>query len=95
LQPVDTDRLLVSRIVLEADIDIVARLQHLLGGLGEARLVAVGHRQRGDAGQVHRETEGDEKRGRPARLHRQPTECRRRIAVQPAEPPIHLPNPRS
>ena len=41
LQPIDADRLLVARLVLEADVDEVAALQHLLGGLSEARLVAV------------------------------------------------------
>ena len=47
LQPVDADRLLVARDVLEADVDIVAGLDHLLGRLDEARLVAVDRRQAG------------------------------------------------
>ena len=41
LQPIDADRLLVADLVLKADVDVVAGLDHLLGGLREARLVAV------------------------------------------------------
>jgi len=44
LQPVDANRLLVANFVLEADVDILARFQHLFGGLREARLVAVDRR---------------------------------------------------
>ena len=44
LQPVDADRFLVAHLVLEADVDIVAGLDHLLGGLGEAGLVAIDRR---------------------------------------------------
>ena len=41
LQPIDADRLLVANLVLEADVDVLAGFQHLLGRLGEARLVAI------------------------------------------------------
>ncbi len=51
LQPIDTDRLLVANLVLEPDVDIVASLDHLLGGLREARLVAIGRRDREEARQ--------------------------------------------
>ena len=41
LQPVDADGFLVAHLILKADVDVVARLQHLLGGLGKPRFVAV------------------------------------------------------
>ncbi|MGY3421376.1 hypothetical protein ACVWZW_001851 [Bradyrhizobium sp. F1.13.4] len=44
LQPIDADRLLVADVLLEADIDIIATLDHLLGGLRKAGLVAVNRR---------------------------------------------------
>ncbi len=68
LQPVDADRLLVARLGLEADVEIVARLDHLLGRLREARLVAVGRRERHEAGQEgeegDRRDEGEARRPR-------------------------------
>ena len=51
LQPIDADRLLVAHLVLEPDVDIVPVLDHLLGGLREARLVAVDRRNGEEAGQ--------------------------------------------
>ena len=44
LQPVDADRLLVAAHLLEADVDVVAGLDHLLGRLREARFVAIDRR---------------------------------------------------
>ena len=44
LQPIDADRLLVAGDILEPDVDIVARLDHLLGRLGKPRLIAVDRR---------------------------------------------------
>jgi hypothetical protein len=44
LQPVDADRLLVADVFLETDVDIFAALDHLLGRLRKARLVAVNRR---------------------------------------------------
>ncbi len=44
LQPVDADRLLVAHVILEADIDEIDSLDHLLGRLREPRLVAVDRR---------------------------------------------------
>ena len=55
LQPVDADRLLVACLVLETDIDEIARLQHLLAGLGEARLVPIERLQRLESGQERRQ----------------------------------------
>jgi hypothetical protein len=49
---VDADRLLEARLVLELDDDVVAGFQHLRGGLGEARLVAVQRRHGEQAGQA-------------------------------------------
>jgi len=62
LQPVDADRLLVAALVLEADVDIVAALEHLLGGLGETRLVAIERRDGEEAGQKRDEAERDQPR---------------------------------
>ena len=56
LQPVDADRLLVADLVLETDVDILLRFQHLLGGLREAGLVTVDRRYLEKAGQ-----EGDQR----------------------------------
>ena len=44
LEPIDADRLLVTGLVLEADVDEIAGFDHLLGRLGEPRLVAVDRR---------------------------------------------------
>jgi hypothetical protein len=74
LQPMDADRLLVARGVLKADVDEVARLQHLFGGLGEAGFVAVGHGQRGLAGDVKRKAPQQEDGGRPHRAGAEPVE---------------------
>ncbi|MGY4505244.1 hypothetical protein ACVWYH_009201 [Bradyrhizobium sp. GM24.11] len=51
LQPVDADRFLVAHVLLEADVDIIAALDHLLGGLRKARLVAIDRRNGEEAGQ--------------------------------------------
>jgi hypothetical protein len=51
LQPIDADRFLVAHFILEPDVHIVAVLDHLLGGLREARLVAVDRRNIEEAGQ--------------------------------------------
>jgi len=57
LQPVDADRLLVADLVLEADVDVFAALHHLLGGLGEAGLVAVDRRELEEPGQEHEQAD--------------------------------------
>ena len=44
LQPIDTDRFAVAHVVLVADVDIVAGLDHLLGCLGEIGFVAIDRR---------------------------------------------------
>ena len=44
LHPVNADRLLVAHVVLEADVDEIAGFDHLLGGLGKPRLVAIDRR---------------------------------------------------
>jgi hypothetical protein len=51
-------------LALEADVNEIARLEHLLRGLGEARLVAVHRLQRHEAGQEADERERDEGRAR-------------------------------
>ena len=66
LQPVDADRLLVARLVLEADVDVVAALDHLLGGLDEAGFVAIDRRKLDDAGQRDEERNEQEERGSAA-----------------------------
>jgi hypothetical protein len=52
LHPVNPDRLLVADVVLEADVDEVAALDHLLGRLRKARLVAIDRRNGEEARQV-------------------------------------------
>ena len=44
LEPIDADRLLVARLVVHPDVDVVARLEHLLGRLDEAGFVAIDRR---------------------------------------------------
>ena len=51
LQPIDPDRLLVTHLVLETNVDILAAFEHLLGGLRKARLVAVERRGGKESGQ--------------------------------------------
>ena len=53
----DSDRLLVARFVLKADLNEIAGFQHLPGGLGKAGLVAVDGRDRGEPGGIQGETE--------------------------------------
>ena len=60
LQPIDADRLFVADLVLETDIDILAGLQHLLGGLRKARLVAVDRRNLEKAGQERDQRKDDQ-----------------------------------
>ena len=45
LQPVNPHRLFVAGDLAEADVDIIAAIQHLARGLGKAALVAVQGRQ--------------------------------------------------
>ena len=67
LQPVDADRLLVADLVLEADVDEVAALDHLLGRLGEPRLVAIDRRDLEKPGQEGDERDQEQERdGTPA-----------------------------
>ncbi|MHC2604969.1 hypothetical protein ACVL92_005783 [Bradyrhizobium liaoningense] len=51
LQPVDADRLLVADVLLKADVDVVAALNHLLGGLGKPCLIAIDRRDGEEARQ--------------------------------------------
>jgi hypothetical protein len=44
LQPINANRLLVARLILEPDVDIVPGFEHLLGRLRETRLIAVQRR---------------------------------------------------
>jgi hypothetical protein len=59
LQPVDADRFLVAHLVLETNVDVVARFDHLFGGLGEACLVAIDWRNLENSGH-----EGDQRNDR-------------------------------
>ena len=76
LQPVDADRLLVAHLVLEPDVDIFAGLEHLLGGLREARLVAVDRRNLEKAGQEREQRKGNEQRRRARRARPRPSRAR-------------------
>ena len=70
LQPIDTGGLLVAHVVLEADVDIIAAFQHLLGGLGEARLVAIDRRDREETRQdVEQRRHDQHDRGARVRGH--------------------------
>ena len=60
LQPIDTDRLLVAHLVLEADVDVLTAFQHLLGGLRKARLVAVDRRDLEEARQERDQRKDDQ-----------------------------------
>ena len=48
---VDADRFLVARLIVHADVDEIAGLQHLFGRLGEARLVAIDRLDAHEAGE--------------------------------------------
>ena len=50
LQPIDADRLQITRLVLKADVDQLAGRDHLLRRLDVARFIAVDRRQSADAG---------------------------------------------
>jgi hypothetical protein len=60
LQPIDADRLQITRCVLEADVEVVARLHHLPRGLRIARLVAVDRWKLEKAGKKREQREDDE-----------------------------------
>src|ERR1700737_5219300 len=64
LQAVDADRLLVARVVLEADVDEIAGLDHLLGRLREPRLVAIDRREVEKSGQEQQQTAQSQERDR-------------------------------
>ena len=74
LQPVDRHRLLVARLVLVADADEVAGLQHLGGGLGEQGFVAVERRQ-GDQARQSGDQRDERGQERPAPAARHPVEA--------------------
>jgi hypothetical protein len=63
LEPVNADGFLVADLVLEADVDEVAALDHLLGGLGKSRLVAVHRWNLKEARQERRQRDCEEERG--------------------------------
>ena len=65
LRPVDADRLLVTRVVLEPDIDVIAADDHLLGGLREARLVAIGRIEGRQARRHQRQRDERQQEGLP------------------------------
>ncbi len=71
LQPVDADRLLVAGLGAEADVDGIAGFHHLLGGLREARLVAVQNRQAGKSRQPRQQAQQHQRGIRPPRQGRQ------------------------
>ena len=64
LEPIDADRLLVARLVVHPDVDVVARLQHLLGRLHEAGFVAIDRRDCRNTGQEAGKAEDGESAGR-------------------------------
>ena len=64
LQPIDPDWLLVTDVLLKADVDVVAGLDHLLGRLDEASLVAIHRRNVEEAGQIADQADRQEERDR-------------------------------
>ena len=75
LQPVDADRLLVADIVLEADIDEIAGLDHLLGRLGEPRLIAIDGRNGEKSGQEKQQAAQRQERNRAPVTGGREVEC--------------------
>jgi hypothetical protein len=72
---VDADRLLEARLVLELDDHQVVGFQHLGGGLGEARLVAIQRRHGEQARQAgDQRHQGGEQRAAPTAAPRHPGE---------------------
>src|SRR4030088_699497 len=65
LQPVYADRFLVAHLVLEPDIDEIAGLDHLLGGLREPRLVAINRRDVEKSRQENQQRTERQERDRP------------------------------
>ncbi len=65
LQPVDADGFLVANLVLEADVDEIAGLDHLLGRLREPRLVTIDRRDVEEAGQEEQRAADDQERKGP------------------------------
>ena len=62
LQPVDADRFFVTHLVLETDVDVIARLDHLLGGLSEPGFIAIDRGNLKKAGQEQNERSENEHR---------------------------------
>src|SRR5882724_3321998 len=60
LHPIDAYGLLVARLVLQTRLNEVAGFDHLLGRLGEARLVAIERRQRAQTRQIKQEAQDGE-----------------------------------
>ncbi len=95
LQPIDADRFLVADLVLKADVDVVAALDHLLGRLREARFVAVDRRDVEEARQERDEADDDQQRDgarvRRGRLREQRADVpRQRFGRKPRD---HVPEP--
>ena len=76
LQPIDARGLLPTRLVLKADVDQVPGLEHLLGGLGKACLVPVGHGHLRQARQQHHKPEDKDHKHRAPRPRRGPVQDR-------------------
>ncbi len=93
LEPVDADRFLVADLVLEADVDIVAAFDHLLGRLREARLVAVDRRDVEGARQERDERDQDQNGDRARVRRRRNSEQRTNVLCQRSwrEPRDHVP----
>jgi hypothetical protein len=94
LQPVDSDRLLVTDLVLVADVDVIAALDHLLGRLREPRFVAIDRRNVDEARQERDQRDRDQERDR-AQVRRG-GECQQRAEVLQngcrREPRVHVPS---
>ena len=63
MQPVDPHRFAIANVVLIADIDVIAGLDHLLGGLREISLVAIDRRNLKNTGQEAKQTNKEQRHG--------------------------------
>jgi hypothetical protein len=70
----NTDRLFVARFMLKADLDEIAGFQHLPGRLGEASLVAVNRRDRGEPG-AYKVRQRSTSNAKPRTPFNQPLPC--------------------
>ena len=90
LEPINADRLLVACLLLEADVDIIPGLDHLLGCLREPRLVPIHRRDLEQARQKCRERQDDQQRNGARMRRRDPIDECRDFGTPRAPAPLRL-----